>query len=511
MHNNYRLLNGTWIFGVAAMLAILPLQLAIGQTPYATELIAHNGAFGNQTLYNDPYAVLGEPTSIAVNAAFPPVANVPFHIKMVEPAYNLDQDGNKVITTLSRRNDGGGDTYGSITVKFDHQVYDDPTNPYGIDLNVFGNAFYVGGGTEGGYVSDTTDMRSYYLAGGIFAEPVVISVSPDNENWYTYTDGPYGDTAFPTQGFEWDAEQHDLTANGWTDRKMDFTKPVNPALDAVLGTSNPRFYAAEALQMYDHSGGGTGIDLAESGFEWIQYVRVESTAQFRDGEIDAFADVRPMQVGDSLSITPTNVAEGTRLYFQNGADLARSAIIAEFTELADLGRLATNIITDDVAMAALPNGVITDYQLEVTTLVGNKTIDYLADFHLQPGNQYSGDGTDLSVLSWSDGQWQPISFTFDAATTRVVLSEWSQSLSLLAIVLENHLSGDFDGNGTVDGRDFLAWQRNPQIGDLSQWQAHYGRPTHQPTSTIAIPEPSTVLLVIGNCLAVACRRFAREI
>src|SRR5262245_39274161 len=41
------------------------------------------------------------------------------------------------------------------------------------------------------------------------------------------------------------------------------------------------------------------------------------------------------------------------------------------------------------------------------------------------------------------------------------------------------LLGDFDGDGDVDGRDFLVWQRggspNPlSAGDLAQWQANYG-------------------------------------
>ena len=50
------------------------------------------------------------------------------------------------------------------------------------------------------------------LIGNTFAEPVVISVSPDNINWYTYGSGPYGDTPFPTQGYAWSAAQYD--ANG---------------------------------------------------------------------------------------------------------------------------------------------------------------------------------------------------------------------------------------------------------------------------------------------------------
>lgn len=67
--------------------------------------------------------------------------------------------------------------------------------------------------------------------------------------------------------------------------------------------------------------------------------------------------------------------------------------------------------------------------------------------------------------------------------------------------------GDFNGDGTVDGRDFLAWQRNPGIGDLSEWQANYGQRGGLTGNLAAVPEPSG--LILGLCAAmglVACRK-----
>jgi hypothetical protein len=52
--------------------------------------------------------------------------------------------------------------------------------------------------------------------------------------------------------------------------------------------------------------------------------------------------------------------------------------------------------------------------------------------------------------------------------------------TLLEVSVDQYLTitipdpGDFDGDGNVDGRDFLAWQRNPNIGNLADWQANYG-------------------------------------
>ncbi len=55
------------------------------------------------------------------------------------------------------------------------------------------------------------------------------------------------------------------------------------------------------------------------------------------------------------------------------------------------------------------------------------------------------------------------------------------------------LSADFDNDGDVDGNDFLAWQRNPGVGNLVDWQSEFG----SGTATL-VPEPSTwMLLSVG--------------
>jgi hypothetical protein len=56
------------------------------------------------------------------------------------------------------------------------------------------------------------------------------------------------------------------------------------------------------------------------------------------------------------------------------------------------------------------------------------------------------------------------------------------------------LAGDFDLDGDVDGRDFLAWQRNPSVGNLSDWQTNYGFGALTAAST-AVPEPGSVILL----------------
>ena len=253
-----------FMLSVAAMVLFAASSWA---SPYAVEVVDYSGPFGGSP-YDDPQAVLGKPATNFENMGFGGGGSA--RVKLVEPAYNVDAQGNKLITTL---NSGS-----YITVKFDHKVMDDPDNPYNLDFLVFGNSFYTGSG----FVSDVTNLNTYMLTGGGWMEPVTVSVSQDGNEWYTYADGPYGDGAFPTQGYAYDA------ANArWTDIEMDFTKPVDPSLVDTLAAGG--MSAADAIALYQGSGGGTGFDLAESGYHWIQYIKVEGTG----GEIDAFSDVAP--------------------------------------------------------------------------------------------------------------------------------------------------------------------------------------------------------------------------
>jgi hypothetical protein len=57
------------------------------------------------------------------------------------------------------------------------------------------------------------------------------------------------------------------------------------------------------------------------------------------------------------------------------------------------------------------------------------------------------------------------------------------------------LPGDFDIDRDVDGGDFLAWQRNPSVGDLADWQANFGTHPALAAATFAVPEPASLRLL----------------
>ena len=65
--------------------------------------------------------------------------------------------------------------------------------------------------------------------------------------------------------------------------------------------------------------------------------------------------------------------------------------------------------------------------------------------------------------------------------------------------------GDFNGDGQVDGLDFLEWQRNPSVGDLADWENNYGASLGENASTV--PESGTMALaLVGLGLAMGKRR-----
>ena len=69
------------------------------------------------------------------------------------------------------------------------------------------------------------------------------------------------------------------------------------------------------------------------------------------------------------------------------------------------------------------------------------------------------------------------------------------------------LSGDFDGDDDVDGADFLKWQRDPGVGNLSDWQTNYGNTALLTAASTAVPEPSTLLLsAMASLLGFSFRR-----
>lgn len=391
--------------------------LSASASPFATEVVRASGAFG-PVPYHDPNSVLGAPAT-----SFRDFFGTAARVKLVEAAYHLAATNSGLLTTNLLLTVGAGD---EIIVRFGSPVQDDPAHPYGVDLLVFGNAFF----TPNQFVNDNTDMGVCALSGTIFSEPLKVSVSPgftgrpgelandpDTWPWYRYDHGPFADSAFPTHAYTWNR----ATTN-WSNELMDFTKPVNPALQSVFAAGG--LTAADGIDLYAGSGGGTGFDLQESGFAWIQYVKVEGIdPDFSDGEVDAFAAVRPMVLGDTLTITPENILSNTAtLCFRTPGVTDAAAVTLVFNEISGLAQVSTAPLTNWSAFAPLPGTPRHAGQLSLASLLEPAPVTFIADLALSTGTNYTGNGSDLLVFQSTGTNWTPRPFSYHATNQQVRLA-----------------------------------------------------------------------------------------
>jgi hypothetical protein len=247
----------------------------LGDSPFAVEVVHFDPGVGGVPGYDHPESALGAPTRTTGGSLFP-AAVTPF-----QPAWLASE-----VVSL-----GVG---GTIELAFDHLVLDDPDNPFGVDLLIFGNAF-------------CTDTNAPWgVVGGIYEEGGQIEVSLDGRNWVLIPDLA-ADGAFPTLGWQ-DADPY-AEAPGRI--PTDFTKPVDPIHhpNGLIGLDFDSI-----LETYDGAGGGVGIDLASVGLAAIRYVRITNTGVDSTPEIDAIADVAP---GDGARLPGDLNADG----LVNGIDL----------------------------------------------------------------------------------------------------------------------------------------------------------------------------------------------
>jgi hypothetical protein len=109
---------------------------------------------------------------------------------------------------------------------------------------------------------------------------------------------------------------------------------------------------------------------------------------------------------------------------------------------------------------------------------------------------------DNGVADWSDALIDEVRVS-DAALTP------DQFLFLTA---PGGTDGDFDNDGDVDGRDFLAWQRGESpaplsASDLSAWQGAYGMGG---LSAVSVPEPTSIALLFGTIVGSVLVRRRRN-
>jgi hypothetical protein len=241
---------------VLAATAIAALSLGAGAAPRcATSVVSYSAGAGTGASYRSPQSALGEPSRFT-GAGIEPGAVTPFRPPFLPT---------EVVSV------GRG---GHLVLAFDEPVTDDPRNPHGIDLIVYGNSFCADLAYPAG------------IAGWSYAEGGRIELSADGLAW-SPVPAAEADGGLPTLAWTdvgpYDAEPGELPTA--------FDVPVDPAVtpDSVLGLDWGTLVAS-----YGGGAGGTRIDLAAAGLATARFVRISVAADAAYvPEVDAVVAVRP--------------------------------------------------------------------------------------------------------------------------------------------------------------------------------------------------------------------------
>jgi len=224
--------------------------------PWADRVTEYVPGDGPVPGYDNPQVALGPPERFTGEGAFPSV------VSMFNPPFGTDE-----IVSI-----GAG---GSLTVEFDPPILDSAANRYGVDLIVFGNGGFIDFAFPDGQIGPDAEMFG--------VDAMRVSVSSDGLSFVDL--GEFTEGVFPTQGYL-DAGPFDPAPGN---EPTAFTRPIDPSLTPAdfAGLSY-----AQALALYDGSGGGTPVDIGPSGLDSVRFVRIETpSVPGLNVEIDAFAAV----------------------------------------------------------------------------------------------------------------------------------------------------------------------------------------------------------------------------
>ena len=202
--------------------------------------------------------------------------------------------------------------------------------------------------------------------------------------------------------------------------------------------------------------------------------------------IDDIAFLSGLDLNNPLSgLSPVNVFQSEDLVIQGDLSMNAGATLAL--------DIASPTAFDTLSVAGMLAAAGT---LSVSLTAGAPAPQLGNTFNLLDFGAATGSFSSISLPSLTAG----LSWDTSALLTTGILS----------VVSGSGTPGDFDGDGDVDGRDFLVWQRggspNPlSSGDLAAWKANYGAGSLVAAST-SVPEPATWLGLMSAALAVLSLR-----
>ncbi len=222
---------------------------------FATRVVSYVPGSGAAPGHRVAASALGAPARMTGTPAEPETIT-PF-----QPAWMPDQ-----VVSI-----GAG---GSLVLELGATATDDPGHRFGIDLIVYGNAFF----------SDLAYPAG--VPGFCAAEGGLVDLSEDGVNWVNVP-GASVEGGLPTMAWS-DTGAYD-TAPGIV--ANDFLRAVDPAVNESSLSGLPY---ADVVTLYDGGAGGVGIDLAAAGLSSARFIRLRHpVGAFGSPEVDAVVVIPP--------------------------------------------------------------------------------------------------------------------------------------------------------------------------------------------------------------------------
>lgn len=276
---------------ICTFLCVATIALA-AYSPYPTKVVggfAYDGEFSE--LYDSDYnAVPGNPINLT---------DIPFLVGD-DFGYYIPGNAPWMWNDILRLRSGEG-----VILEFDHEVADDPDNPYGLDFTVYAS-YSPANADPYGWVSSDSDPEDIYLdlhntiSGGSANWSFRVSVS-DGRHWYTYDYLATKENVAPICAVTLGSNEN---GEYWSDTASNLELPVNPNAWQDLYDSDEAVSVATIARTYKGAGGGISFDLSELPDNWytnslgqkyIKYIQIVSVGETEDDyiAIAGASDVAP--------------------------------------------------------------------------------------------------------------------------------------------------------------------------------------------------------------------------
>ena len=228
------------------------------------------------------------------------------------------------------------------------------------------------------------------------------------------------------------------------------------------------------------------LEASQAGHLATDTVGLDHFSFFKDGRMDGQTDIKLAIIDDMfMDLDGLKTSSGGVVGVSSNTISSTAGLSLGDEYTFDFGGLELNYIDDYAAIFVNedPNGNLTP--IKVSALI----VDYeetdpnsgifapAANYGEQGDFQYAASsaldmpGVGSFLISFADGGDAKFRAVFDTAG----------------------IDGDFNGDGRADGLDFLEWQRDPNVGLLSDWETNYGTPI---ASAVApVPEPGSCVLL----------------